>query len=153
MSTQTNEIEVKILVDDQEYTTSNSMTGAALHKLAGLQPEQTLFRESPRPEDDDEIDDDEEIVSLQAGERLRRGLRKGYKIIINGQEKVVRRKWVTFAEIVSIAFPTSPGGQDLLFTITYEDGPKRNPEGSLLEGGKVKVKNGMIFNVTATNRS
>lgn len=76
-----------------------------------------------------------------------------FNIIVNGQEKVVMTETVTFAEIVALAFPTPPVGANILFTISYEDGPPANPQGALQEGGTVQVKNGMIFNVTATDKS
>ena len=56
-------------------------------------------------------------------------------------------------EIVKLAFPTPPSGANILYTVSYEDGPKANPQGSLKEGGTVEVKDGMIFNVTATDKS
>jgi hypothetical protein len=37
--------------------------------------------------------------------------------------------------------------------VSYEDGPRKNPQGSLTEGQTVFVKNWMIFNVTATDKS
>jgi len=79
--------------------------------------------------------------------------RDHFEIIVNGQRKVVTTKTVTFDEIVKLAFPTPPSGTNILYTISYEDGPPANPQGSLKEGGTVKVKNGMIFNVTATDKS
>ena len=60
---------------------------------------------------------------------------------------------MTFDEIVKLAFPTPPPGTNILYTVSYEDGPRINPQGSLKEGQSVKVKNGMIFNVTATDKS
>ncbi len=41
---------------------------------------------------------------------------------------------------------------NLLF-VEGEDGPRINPQGSLKEGQSVVVKNWMIFNVTATDKS
>jgi multiubiquitin len=78
---------------------------------------------------------------------------KEFTIIVNGQKKVVTMKAVTFDEIVKLAYPTPPTGANILYTISYEDGPPANPEGSLKESGTVNVKNGMIFNVTATDKS
>jgi hypothetical protein len=54
---------------------------------------------------------------------------------------------------VALAFEPVPTGPYIMFTITYRHGPHANPEGNLLEGGTVKVKDGMIFNVTPTNKS
>ena len=46
-----------------------------------------------------------------------------------------------------------PTGDFIVFTITYRKGHGHKPEGTLLEGQTVKVKEGMIFNVTATDKS
>jgi Multiubiquitin len=40
-----------------------------------------------------------------------------------------------------------------MFTVTYRRGEGNKPEGTLVEGETVKVKEGMIFNVTATDKS
>ncbi|HKW35453.1 MAG TPA: multiubiquitin domain-containing protein [Candidatus Acidoferrum sp.] len=76
-----------------------------------------------------------------------------FEIIVNGQKKQVTTETVTFDQVVKLAFPTPPTGGNILFTVSYEDGPHANPQGSLQEGGTVQVKNGMIFNVTATDKS
>ena len=60
---------------------------------------------------------------------------------------------MTFDEIVKLAFPTPPPGANILYTVSYEDGPRENRQGSMKEGQTVKVKNWMIFNVTATDKS
>jgi hypothetical protein len=39
------------------------------------------------------------------------------------------------------------------FSVTYRKGPKKNPEGTMTEGETVRIKNGMIFDVTETNKS
>jgi hypothetical protein len=41
----------------------------------------------------------------------------------------------------------------MVYTVAYEDGPKQNPEGSMLKGAIVFVKDKMIFHATATDRS
>jgi hypothetical protein len=74
-------------------------------------------------------------------------------IIVNGREKTVTTKELSFSEIVALAFDPPPTGQNIVFTITYRRGHGNKPEGSLTEGETVKVKEGMIFNVTATDKS
>ena len=41
----------------------------------------------------------------------------------------------------------------MVYTVAYEDGPKQNPEGSMLKDSVVFVKNEMIFHATATDKS
>jgi len=81
------------------------------------------------------------------------GQRKDFEIIVNGRKKVVTKNELSFDEIVALAFNPVPSGPNIMFTITYRHGPAANPRGNLLEGGTVKLKDGMIFNVTATDKS
>ena len=101
------------------------------------------------------VENDDEPIHLREDEHFHSGPAQPRKftIIVNGQKKVVTTKTVTFDEIVKLAFPTPPPGANILYTVSYEDGPRVNPQGSLKEGQSVKVKNGMIFNVTATDKS
>jgi len=78
---------------------------------------------------------------------------KDITIVVNGREKTVTGKELTFAQLVALAFDTPPTGENIVFTITYRRGQGEKPEGSLVEGETVKIKKGMIFNVTATDKS
>ena len=79
---------------------------------------------------------------------------KTVTIIVNGEEKQVEKKEeLSFDELVDLAFDPRPTGDMIVFTITYRRGEGNKPEGTLAEGGSVKVKDGMIFNVTATDKS
>ena len=74
-------------------------------------------------------------------------------IIVNGREKKVTEKELSFSEIVHLAFDNPPTGEFICFTITYRNGDDCKPEGTLVEGETIKIKEGMIFNVTATDKS
>lgn len=78
---------------------------------------------------------------------------KDITIVVNGRDKTVTGKELTFAQVVALAFDTPPTGENVVFTITYRRGQGEKPEGSLVEGETVKIKKGMIFNVTATDKS
>lgn len=74
-------------------------------------------------------------------------------VVVNGREKEVTENELTFEQVVALAFANPPSGDNIVITITYRRGHGNKPEGTLLPGGSVKVKDGMIFNVTATNKS
>ncbi|MHA6268382.1 multiubiquitin domain-containing protein [Aliiroseovarius sp. CAU 1755] len=74
-------------------------------------------------------------------------------VIVNGREKTVEKGELTMDEIVQLAFENPPTGEFVCFTITFRRGQGNKPEGTLEEDGSVKVKKGMIFNVTATDKS
>lgn len=79
---------------------------------------------------------------------------KTVTIVVNGR----RKNWpknddISFEEVVRLAFENPPSGDDIQFTVQYTRGHGNKPAGTLLEGQSVKVKDGMVFDVTATNRS
>lgn len=145
--------QVRIHIDQQPYKSPNPTTGQALYVLGGVAAGLDLYQEVDGNREDQPIENGPEVVHLREDEHFHSGQPKKYTIYVNGQKKVVATKTVTFAELVALAFPTPPTGENILFTISYEEGPHVNPQGSLKEGGTVKVKNGMIFNVTATDKS
>lgn len=78
---------------------------------------------------------------------------KEYTIVVNGREKTVTATEFGEDELVALAYENPPTGELICFTITYRRGQGNKPEGTLDEGDTVKLKEGMIFNVTATDKS
>ncbi|MCM0673578.1 multiubiquitin domain-containing protein [Micromonospora phytophila] len=78
---------------------------------------------------------------------------KHYAIVVNAQPFTVATHEVTFAQIVKLAFGAQGDDPDKTFTITYRKSDNAHHDGTLVEGGTVKVKNGTVFNVTSTTRS
>ena len=78
---------------------------------------------------------------------------KRISIVVNGRAKTVEHEDLTFDQVVALAFDNPPTGEFICFTITYRRAGGRKPEGTLIEGKLVKVKNGTIFNVTVTDKS
>jgi len=81
------------------------------------------------------------------------GYSNDFTIIVNGRQKVVALNELTFEDLVALAFDNPPVGQNIVFTVTYRRGHGNKPEGTLVEGDLVKIKEGMVFNVTATDKS
>jgi hypothetical protein len=79
---------------------------------------------------------------------------KEITIFVNGRKKSVEKnEEISFAEVIALAFDPVPTGPNISFTATYTKGHGSKPEGTLVDGGTVKVKDGMVFNVTATDKS
>lgn len=81
------------------------------------------------------------------------GQNKEYNIIVNGRPKVHQGKWITFEQLVALAFGAAGNDGKTIYTITYSKGDQDKPKGTLAAGESVKVKDGMIFNVTPTDKS
>jgi len=77
---------------------------------------------------------------------------KSVTIVVNGRSKVVLKEELTFEEVVALA-EGLPSGPNVIYTVVYRKGEDKKPQGTLVAGESVKVKNGMIFNVTATDKS
>ncbi len=78
---------------------------------------------------------------------------KTIDIIVNGKQKIVKKDFISYEEIIALAFETPPSGDGVQFSITYTNGNNNKPKGALIEGESVKTKEGMEFDVTPTNRS
>ena len=74
-------------------------------------------------------------------------------IIVNGRPKALTAKEMSFIDVVLLAFDRSSMGENIIFTVTYRKGEGKKPEGTLVEGETVKIKDGMIFNVVRTDKS
>lgn len=147
--------QVLIHIDQKPYYSPNPTMGRTLYLLAGIQEDQELYREVTGNREDQVVLNDSQPIHLNEDEHFHSGspLQKEFIIIVNGRKKKVDTRELTFDQVVALAFNPVPTGENILFTITYDRGPRANPEGSLLEGQTVKIKTGMVFNVTATDKS
>lgn len=79
---------------------------------------------------------------------------KDLTIIVNTREKTVSKKVLTFAEIIALAYDNPPTGANVLFTVAYRRGQGNKPEGTMVETDPaLRIHDGMIFNVSATDKS
>lgn len=79
------------------------------------------------------------------------GQNKEITIIVNGRPKTVTGHQITYEQIVVLAFPGTPPSEGTVFTVafSYEHGE----DGTLVAGQHTRIKEGMVVNVTKTNRS
>jgi hypothetical protein len=144
---------VRIHIDQKQHESPNPTTGAGLYALGAVSSGLVLYREVTGDHEDKSITNGPEVVHLRVDEHFHSGPATTHRIVVNGQERRITTTTVTYEEIVALAFPVPPVGQNIMYTVSYDDGPHSNPSGSLTAGGKVKVKDGMIFNVTPTDKS
>ena len=86
-------------------------------------------------------------------ERLERENRE-HEVVVNGEKKTVKGSRITFEQLVRLAFPHTLAGPNVSYTVTFRLGAdKEHPEGSLVAGGTVRIKDGTRFNVRATDKS
>jgi hypothetical protein len=74
-------------------------------------------------------------------------------IVVDGTAHEVETEKVSYAEVVTFAYPEYPKNPQVTYSVTYKGGPHENPEGTLPVGGLVYVKDGMRFHVSPTGQS
>ncbi len=79
---------------------------------------------------------------------------KELTIVVNTKPHPWTAKEISYAQVVELAYPGADFGNELItYTVKYRRGIGNKPEGSLVAGKSVKVKDGMTFDVTKTDRS
>lgn len=79
--------------------------------------------------------------------------KKTVTIIINGREFEVEKKKISFEEVVRFSFGEYNPNENTAYTVSYSKGEDKKPKGQIVAGDNVMVKEGMIFNVSRTNKS
>src|SRR5664279_637502 len=108
--------EVRIHIDQHKYESPNPTTGAAIYMLGKVTAGLELYREVSGDREDRAIENGPEILHLKEDEHFHSGPRTIYTIYVNGEQKEVTTKTVSFAEIVALAYPTPPEGNNILYT-------------------------------------
>ncbi len=79
--------------------------------------------------------------------------KKTVTIIVEGTPHEWPKEEITYAEVVTLEVPDYAQHPEITYAVTYTRGHGNKPEGILSPGGSVKVKDGMIFNVSETGQS
>ncbi|HWX98113.1 MAG TPA: multiubiquitin domain-containing protein [Solirubrobacteraceae bacterium] len=73
-------------------------------------------------------------------------------IFVNTKRKEVEEDELTFDQVVALAQPL-PSGPNYEYTIDYRKAAGEKHKGELVQGETVTIKDGTIFDVTATDKS
>jgi hypothetical protein len=144
---------VRIHIDRIPYESPNPTTSAALYRLGRVRPGWKLFREVRGDHEDPPIEDGPEPVHLRPDEHFHSGESRSVTIIVEGTPHKWRKPSITYVEVVTLFDPAFPQHPDVTYSVTYDRGPSLRHEGILSPGASVKVKEGMVFNVSRTGQS
>lgn len=78
---------------------------------------------------------------------------KEFDIFVNTRPKKWKEKKISYEQVIILAYDEYIDNEDNVYSVTYTKGENPHHEGSLTKGRSVPVKDGMIFDVTHTNRS
>lgn len=129
--------------------------GIQIRELGGISIEDEIFLDIKEGWQDDQILDDEIVDLARPGKEkfISKSKRIEFIIIVNAREKVWNEADISFEQIVVLAFGVYDNNPNRGYTATYSRGWVPKPEGTMVKGSFVRVKNKMIFDVTATDKS
>ena len=144
----------RFLVDDRAMDWGAShISGATLRALSGRKEPGLVVWQDLRGQADLLVLDDD-LVDLAAPGVERFNLREcAFDIFVNGTPETVHTPRLSYWEVVKLGFPDAKAQDNMVYTIDYSAGPHQNTEGALGEGESVRVKNGMKFYVTPSDKS
>lgn len=78
---------------------------------------------------------------------------RAIEIKVNGQKVEVTEKKLSYKQVVRLFYPDAEFGTNIAYTVNYKRGVNQKPKGVMVEGDVVTIKKGMVFNVSATDKS
>ncbi|MFZ6663279.1 multiubiquitin domain-containing protein [Peijinzhouia sedimentorum] len=146
--------EFKLSINGKLYEWNHpNITGAEIRSLGNISLEDEIFLENTKPKEDELIPDDKKVNLARPGIERFYSKTKEVIILVNGTQHKWTKEKISFKEVIVLAFGQFIDKPTMVYTVAYEDGPRQNPEGSMFAGQEVFVKNNMIFNATATDKS
>lgn len=129
--------------------------GAQIRELGNIPDDIDVFLDIKEGWQDDHILDDEVIDLARPGRErfISRSKSKDFIIIVNAREKAWHEPTISFEQVVILAFGTYDKNPNKGYTVTFSRGSDSQPEGTMVKNSVVHVKNKMIFDVTATDKS
>lgn len=73
---------------------------------------------------------------------------KSYTIFVNTRVHTWPDKEISFEQVIILHYGSISSDPMVIYTVTYKKGHSDKPEGSMVKGTIVKVKNEMRFNVS-----
>lgn len=143
-------------INDKEFTWYKQfIRGVQIRELGSISREDDIFLDIKEGWEDDQILDDEVVDLARPGKErfISRPKQSKFTIIVNAREKTWEEPQISFEQVIVLAFGSYDPNPNKGYTVTYSKGREPKPEGTMVKGSVVRVKNKMIFDVTATDKS
>lgn len=129
------------------------ISGRTLKQLAGVDADKyDIYLVVPG--DDDELIEDRDLFDLaRPGVEHFAAVEINIKVFVNTHPVFVHTRTMSYWEVVHLAYPDAQPRPNAHFTVTYAKGHEGNSLTNLVDGQHVRIKKGMHFNVTPTDKS
>ncbi len=143
-------------INDKRYDWHQEfITGAEIRKLGNIPADDEIFLAIKKPWKDEPIPNDKEVNLARPEVEHFYSNEKLFKVVlmVNLEANPWSVKMITFEQVIVLAYESYDGNENKGYTVTYDRGPHQNPEGTMVKGERVFVKDKMIFNVKQTGKS
>jgi Multiubiquitin len=155
MSVQESGRKVRVHIDGRPLELPDPISGVALYAAVHVADGEVLYREVTGDREDQLVAKELSSVALVQDEHFYSAHphKVEHVIVVNARRKTVTGRKISFEQVVKLAFPDGSPSPQTVYTVAYSNGPPRNPEGKMVAGQTVKIRDGMVFDVTETSRS
>ena len=143
-------------INDKRYEWHQEfITGSEIRRLGDIPAEDEIFLAISKPWKDELIPNEKEINLARPEVEHFYSKDNHFKVVllVNLEERTWAEKTITFEQVIVLAYGTYDNNEAKGYTVTYDRGPHQNPEGTIVKGERIFVKNKMILNVKQTGRS
>lgn len=147
---------LKFFINTKPFTWYKQyIRGIQIRKLGNIPTTDDIFLDIKEGWQDDQILDDEVVDLARPGKErfISKPKLTEFTIIVNARPHVWKEANISFEQLVVLAFGSYDNNPNKGYTVTYSRGSEPRPEGTMVKGSIVHVKNKMIFDVTATDKS
>lgn len=147
---------LQFFINDKPFTWYKQyINGSQIRDLGNISSEDDIFLDINEDWEDDKILEDEVIDLARPGKEkfFSKPRPSGVTIIINARPHLWREVNISFEQLIVLAFGSYDNNPNKGYTVTYSRGWEPKTEGTMVRGSVVNVKNKMIFDVTATDKS
>lgn len=147
---------LQFFINDMPFTWYKQyIRGIQIRELGSIPAGDDIFLDIKEGWQDDQILDDEIVDLGRPGKEkfFSKPRPQELTIIVNARVHQWKQPDISFEQLVVLAFGSYDNNPNKGYTVTYSRGWEPKPEGTMVKGSCVRVKNKMIFDVTATDKS
>lgn len=133
----------------------DTLKGRFFKQLVGMDSADIELLLEREDQADKAIGDDEDVrLGREGVEYLKtRPSKATVTIIVEGTPHTWTKNKIGYDEVVTLEVPDYAQHPEITYSVKYSNGPNNRPEGTLVKGDTVRVKDGMIFSVSETGQS
>jgi hypothetical protein len=132
-----------------------TITGQNIKRLVGKDDDDIELLLEREDQPDKVIGDTDQVrLSGDGVEKFKtRPAKVTVTIIVEGTPHEWHKKKISYVEVVTLEVPDYAQHPDITYSVKFTNGPPNRPEGTLVKGESVRVKDQMVFNVSETGQS